>query len=200
LAIPATKSVTATVAILLAAATLRGGNPARSARALEETADTVDAWLRDEAAMSKMQRAASQLAGRYDVMFLGTDYGALVAREAALKFKEATYLHAEGFEAGEFRHGSVAMLDASSALVGILDQDGREIVARALGEAAASGALRFTIGADIESIERLGPIVGDAYNTLAWLVTVHVLALFVSRLRNVEGDAPRGLTKAIVSE
>ena len=42
-----------------------------------------------------------------------------VAYELALKIKEASYVHAEGFPAGEFRHGSSAMLDASTAIIGI---------------------------------------------------------------------------------
>ncbi len=200
-AIPATKSVSCTIAILLSAATLLGGERSRDAQTLIDTAHTTRAWLGDSPAVEPVQRAAEEIAKRRDVMILGTDYGAPVAREAALKFKEATYLHAEGFEAGEFRHGSAAMVDATSVIVGIMDEDALLVVARPLREIASTGALRYAIGTTtIDGIERLGPLVTDPFNTLAWLVTVQLLALYTARARGIDSDVPRGLTKAIVTE
>ena len=198
-AIPATKSVSSTIAILLAAATLLAGETVRSAAVLIATAEIVRAWLVDAA--GEIAEPAAQIAERDGVVILGTDYGAPIAREAALKFKEATYLHAEGFEAGEFRHGSAAMVDRSTAAIGIVDRDGSPIVGRALRELEPSGALRLAIGTTaIDDLPRLGPMVADPYNTLAWLVTVQMLALAIARVRGIDSDAPRGLTKAIISE
>jgi glutamine---fructose-6-phosphate transaminase (isomerizing) len=198
-AIPATKSVSSTIAILLGAATLLGGENTRSAAVLLETAQSIRAWLADS--VRTLVEPAAEIARRRDVIVLGTDYGAPIAREAALKFKEATYLHAEGFEAGEFRHGSAAMVDASAAAIGILDRDGSPIVGRALRELESTGALRFAVGtATVEGVPRLGPMVEDPYNTLAWLVTVQMLALYVARNRGIDSDSPRGLTKAVISE
>jgi glutamine---fructose-6-phosphate transaminase (isomerizing) len=198
-AIPATKSVSSTIAILLAAATLLGGATTRSAAVLVATARTIRAWLEDSAAA--ILSPATMLAARSNVVILGTDYGAPIAREAALKFKEATYLHAEGFEAGEFRHGSAAMVDVTTAAIGIVDRDGSPVVGRAMHDLRTTGALRLAVGTTpLEGMPRLGPVVDDPYNTLAWLVTAQMLALYVARRRGIDSDAPRGLTKAIVSE
>ena len=200
-AIPATKSVSATIAILLSAATLLGGEHSRDAQTLIDTAHSIRTWLDDSAATERVKRAAEEIATRRDVVILGTDYGAPVAREAALKFKEATYLHAEGFEAGEFRHGSAAMVDATSVIVGIIDDDALRVVARPLREIASTGALRYTIGTtSVDDIERLGPLVSDPFNTLAWLVTIQLLALYTARARGIDSDVPRGLTKAVITE
>ena len=197
-AIPATKSVTATAIVLLSAASLLSGDTTRSAAVLIDTARAVRAWLREAPGIVD---AANAIAARRDVMVLGTDYGAPIARETALKFKEATYLHAEGFEAGEFRHGSAAMLDATSVVLAVMDHDGETIVARPLREAAKTGALRYVIGArTIDELPRLGPVVDEAFNTLAWLVTAQMLALFAARARGIDSDTPRGLTKSIVNE
>jgi glucosamine--fructose-6-phosphate aminotransferase (isomerizing) len=200
-AIPATKSVSATIAILLSSASVIGDDHSRDSAFLIETAAAVQAWLQQAKEGARVQTAARSIAKCRDVIVLGTDYGAPIAREAALKFKEATYLRAEGFEAGEFRHGSAAMVDASTVVVGIVDEDALRLVGRAFAEIAPTGARRYLVGTrELEGVERLGPVVADPFNTLAWLVTVQLLALETARARGIDSDSPRGLKKAVVSE
>jgi glucosamine--fructose-6-phosphate aminotransferase (isomerizing) len=199
LAVPATKSMSCTIAILLTAASLRGRDRTREPAMLLQTAQAIRGWLRDSA--GTVVTPAAQIAHCTGIVILGTDYGAPIAREAALKFKEATYMHAEGFEAGEFRHGSAAMADASTAAIAIVDADGSPIVGAAMRDLAARGALRITVGTESLGTGRpLGPMVDDPYNTLAWLVTLQMLALHVARTRGVDSDTPRGLTKAVIAE
>jgi glucosamine--fructose-6-phosphate aminotransferase (isomerizing) len=194
-AVPASKSVTSTAAILLWAAALTGGATHRSAATLEATASDVEAWLQRDAA--EMEAVATQLAHVRTVAVVGAGYGVPLAFEIALKIKEASYVHAEGFAAGEFRHGSSAMLDASSAILGIVDATSRTIVDRPLASAAVAKAARYVIGEPSGSISTLGPQTGDAFNTLAWLVTGQYLALALGRARGVDSDAPRGLHKFV---
>ena len=195
-AVPATKTVTATVALLLWAAGLSGGPTERSARTLAACADAVEAWL-GGSGPDEVAGVAAQVAPLRSLVFVGSGYGVPVARELALKVNEATYLHAEGFAAGEFRHGSAALLEAGTALCGIVDEASRDLVERPLSEAARSGALRFAIGAGPapEGVPVLGPLTAEAFNTLGWLVTGQLLALYVGRARGIDGDAPRGLSK-----
>jgi glucosamine--fructose-6-phosphate aminotransferase (isomerizing) len=144
-------------------------------------------------------RAARRIALRRSVAVLGSDYGWPVARETALKIKEASYLHAEGFAAGEFRHGSIAMIDASSAVIGIVDRDALQTVAAPMREIRATEALRYLIGTEtIDDVPCLGPVVDDPYNTLAWLVTAQLLALYAARSRQVDSDKPRAIAKALI--
>ncbi len=197
IAVPASKSVTATAAILLWAAGLMSGSHARSAATLIETAEDVRGWL-DGREIETVHDAAQRIARRRSVVIVGTAYGVPVANECALKLKEASYIHAEGFSAGEFRHGSAAMLDPSCAIIGIVDDVSRNVVNRPLVEALQAESLRYTIGGRIGDIPLLGPVVGEAFNTLAWLVAAQVLGLYVGRARYVESDAPRGLAKTMV--
>lgn len=196
-AVPASKSVTATAAILLWAAGLMSGSHTRSAHTLTETAEDVRSWL-DGRDVEAVQDAAHRIARRRSVVIVAAGYGVPVANECALKLKEASYIHAEGFSAGEFRHGSAAMLDPSCAIIGIVDEASRNVVNRPLVEALQAESLRYTIGGRIGDIPLLGPVVGEAFNTLAWLVAAQMLALFVGRARYVESDAPRGLAKTMV--
>lgn len=199
-AVPASKSVTTSVAILLWAASMLGGDVSRGPGALAGTARAVRAWLSGGELRAAAQ-AGEAIAAKTSVAVLGSDYGLPVAREAALKLKEASYLHAEGFAAGEFRHGSVAMVDASFAVIAMVDGDALPVIARPLRDLHGSHASRYVIGTEsIDAIPRLGPIVDDAYNTLAWLVTAQMITLFAARARGIECDAPRGLTKALVAE
>ncbi len=195
-AVPASKSVTATAAILLWTAGLMAGKSTRSAQTLEETAEDVRSWL-DGPDVDDVGHAAARIARRRSVVIVASSYGVPVANEFALKLKEASYIHAEGFAAGEFRHGSAAMLDASCAIIGIVDDVSREIVNRPLIEALQAESLRYVIGGHIGDIPLLGPVVSEAFNTLAWLVAAQMTALFVGRVRHVESDAPRGLTKSM---
>lgn len=197
IAVPASKSVTSTAAILLWAAGLMSGSHSRSAQTLIETAEDVRGWLEGRE-VEAVQDAAYRIARRRSVVIVAAGYGVPVANECALKLKEASYIHAEGFSAGEFRHGSAAMLDPSCAIIGIVDDVSRNVVNRPLVEALQAESLRYTIGGRIGDIPLLGPAVGEAFNTLAWLVAAQVLALYVGRARYVESDAPRGLAKTMV--
>jgi glucosamine--fructose-6-phosphate aminotransferase (isomerizing) len=198
--VPASKSVSSTVAILLWAASLVGGDTKRDADILKRTAAAISDWF-GSPALTPVIEAAHRMALRRSVIVLGSDYGLPIARETALKLKEASYLHAEGFAAGEFRHGSVAMVDASCAVIGVVDKDALAIVERPMREVRDSDALCFSIGAGtIDDVPRLGPTVDDPYNTLAWLVTAQMIALHAARARHIDADAPRGLTKALIEE
>jgi glucosamine--fructose-6-phosphate aminotransferase (isomerizing) len=194
IAVPASKSVTSMAAIVLWAAALTGGKRNRTAETLRRTAGDVAGWLGGPG-VAEVEAAALRLAPRRSIAVVGAGYAVPVAYELALKVKEASYVHAEGFAAGEFRHGSSAMLDASSAIVGIVDDVSRAIVHRPLAEAAAAGAARCVIGIPDGDIALLGPLTGDPFNTLAWLVTGQYLALSIGRANAVDSDAPRGLRK-----
>jgi glutamine---fructose-6-phosphate transaminase (isomerizing) len=196
-AIPASKSVSATAATLLWTASLLEGESSRNAGTLEKTADDVEAWLPD--GIDRVRDAAQEIAHGSSVVIVGTGYGLPVAHEFALKLKEASYLHAEGFSAGEFRHGSAAILDDAYTIVGIVDDASRAVVERPLQSARGSGSRRYTIGAPVDGVPLLGPRVHGEFGVLAWLVAAQTIALETGRARGVDSDAPRGQAKVLES-
>lgn len=196
-AVPASKSVTGTAAILLwAAGLLAASSHPRSAQALVETAEDVRSWL-DGPDVEDVRLAAQRIARRRSVVIVAAGYGVPIANEFALKLKEASYIHAEGFSAGEFRHGSAAMLDAGCAIIGVIDEDARNVVNQPMRDALQAETLRYVIGGHLGDIPLLGPVSGFAFNTLAWLVAAQMTALYAGRARYVESDTPRGLTKTM---
>lgn len=196
-AVPASKTVTTMAAILLWAAALLDGDGGGSAGALLATANAVQSWLGGPD-IASVRDAAARISGRSSIVIVGSGYGLPVALEFALKMKEASYMHAEGFPAGEFRHGSAAMIDSSCAIVGIVDERSDRLVRRALHEATQAGAAGYVVGQSSEDLPLLGPQFTGPFDPLAWLVTGQMLALALGRARGVQSDAPRGLVKALL--
>ena len=197
IAVPASKTVTVMAATLLWAAAMLHSGAIGSSAALWEAAACVQSWLADVEPNS-VGDAAIRISKRSSAVIVGSGFGLPVAREIALKIKEASYMHAEGFAAGEFRHGSAAMIDASCAIVGIVDGRSDELVRRALQEASSAEALAYAVGERAHDLPLLGPVFSGPFAPLGWIVAGQVVALHLGRARGVQSDAPRGLVKAIV--
>jgi glucosamine--fructose-6-phosphate aminotransferase (isomerizing) len=185
-AIPASKSVTAMAAMLLASPL--------DARVLIDTAERVGVWLAGDAS-TEMDAAAALIEPVQSIVVIGAGFGVPVADEIALKIKESTYRHAEGFGAAEFRHGSTAILDATRGLIGIADPWSRDIVGDVLRTGRAAGSAVATIGDAIEGVPTLGPGITGTFAPLGWIVTGQFLALSLARRAGIDSDTPRGLQK-----
>jgi glucosamine--fructose-6-phosphate aminotransferase (isomerizing) len=185
-AVPASKSVSASLAIVRLAAALHAGERELVAPLRAAAADA-DAFL---AAPHDIASVATRLAER-TIEVVGSGYGVMLASEIALKFKEAAYVQAEGFSAGEFRHGSTAVLERTGALVGLMGHASRARIEPIVAEARDRGTEIVAFG------ENLGPAARDAFDPLRWLVTGQCLALAIGRVRGIDSDAPRGLKKAL---
>jgi glucosamine--fructose-6-phosphate aminotransferase (isomerizing) len=193
-AVPASKSVTAMAAVVLWAAGRGVDGDAVAAAALERFAQTLGAWL-DGEALAQMDSAAALLEAAHSIVVIGAGYGVPVSSEIALKIKEASYRHAEGFGAGEFRHGSTAILEAARGMVGIVDASSRAPVGMVLEAAQAARAVVETIGDAIDGVPGFGPPAAGRFAPLAWIVTGQLLALALARRAGIDSDAPRGLHK-----
>ena len=193
-AIPASKSVTAMAAVVLWAAARAVDGDAPAAAALERAAGAIGTWL-DTGALPEMDRAAALLEPTHSICVIGVGYGVPVAAEIALKIKEASYRHAEGFGAGEFRHGSTAILEAARGIVGIVDGSSRASVGTVLDVARAAQAVVATLGDALPGVPAFGPPAAGRFAPLSWIVGGQSLALALARRSGIDSDAPRGLHK-----
>lgn len=181
-AVPASKSVTAMTALVLWAAARGADGDTALAAGLERSAATLRTWF-DAEALPEMTRAAASLDATHSIIVIGAGYGVPVASEIALKIKEASYRHAEGFGAGEFRHGSTAILDATRGLVGLVDESSRETVGAVLD-----------VGRETHAVVVVLPA-GGRFAPLYWIGGGQLLALALARRAGIDSDAPRGLQK-----
>ena len=169
--------------------------------------------LPDQAARAlAMAAPAKELARRYvnarGFMFVGRGITQPVALEGALKLKEVSYVHAEGYAAGELKHGPISLLDAEVPLVAIATRsalqpklvsnvmEGRARDARVLMVASEGDLAMCDYADDIlwvpETIEALSPILA--------IIPLQLFAYHTAVLRGTDVDQPRNLAKSVTVE
>jgi len=153
-------------------------------------------------------KVAEKYAKADDMFFIGRGMLHPVALEGALKIKEVAYVHAEGYQAAELKHGPIALLSEKTPVVALLaDIPGKE---KTLGNVQECRArMAPVVGVVTEGDEAAAAAVTDALTIpktcaeLSPIVTVVVLQLFayhVARLRGCEIDQPRNLAKSVTVE
>ena len=143
-----------------------------------------------------------------DVLFLGRGMSFPIALEAALKLKEISYVHAEGYAAGEMKHGPIALLDASVPVVVILPQDRyREKALSNLQEARAREARIIAIAtegdeqAQLESHELVQvPKVDEELTPFLTVLPLQLYSYYVADMKGTDVDQPRNLAKTVTVE
>lgn len=132
----------------------------------------------------------------------GTDYN--VSLEAALKLKEISYIQAEGFAAGELKHGTIALIEEGTPVIGIISEEVTGAHTRGnLKEVESRGAKTLVIvseGLEKESDQLVLPTVHPYLTTLTTVVPTQLLAYYATLLRGFDVDKPRNLAKSVTVE
>ena len=152
---------------------------------------------------------AHELAGAKDVIYLGRGLNFPTALEGALKLKELSYIHAEGYAAGEMKHGPIALLDEGMPVVMVAPYDEWfDKTASNLKEALARGG-RVVLLSDKEGIERLDdkpawvfemPKVNPILSPILYALPVQLLAYYIAIEKGTDVDQPRNLAKSVTVE
>ncbi|HMA35120.1 MAG TPA: glutamine--fructose-6-phosphate transaminase (isomerizing) [Chloroflexia bacterium] len=194
-----TKAFTAKVAYLMLAAGALGGRTAEMRAALSAAAAEMDAQ-RADGRLDTVRALAARIVDRAHLFVVGRGYCYPLALEAALKIKEVSYMHAEGFAAGELKHGVIALVEPGTPCL-IFAPDGPDL-AQALttaGELKARGALIIGVGPQAHAVFDVHLRVqatGHAF-PLAALPPVQLLAYHLALLRGHDPDKPRNLAKSV---
>lgn len=220
-AIPATKSFTTQLVVLylttLYLARLRGR---MTSHAVAGYCDQLNRVVADiGAALSGWEECAREFAeamkGASAVLYLGRAIHYAIAREGALKLKESAYVQAEGYPAGELKHGPNALVSKSAPLVVIATRDRSdpdsvlryEKTLQLLRDMRAQGAEIFAlISEHDDEVSQLTPHVIRIPEASEYLLPVlevvplQLIAYFSAILRGIDVDNPRNLVKAVVQE
>jgi glutamine---fructose-6-phosphate transaminase (isomerizing) len=162
--------------------------------------------------MEPVRELARELAQSRSVLFIGRHVGYPVALEGALKLKELAYMHAEGFAAGELKHGPIALIDDGCPVVCVVPSPrGRGVlhdkVVSNIQEVRARGARTIVI-AEVgdEAVSRYAdhlievPVVPTLLAPLVTTVPLQVLACEIATARGHDVDQPRNLAKSVTVE
>jgi glucosamine--fructose-6-phosphate aminotransferase (isomerizing) len=212
--VASTKAFTAQLAVLACLAI--GIARARGALSPAEEAQRTDALLQvpsHAAAIlekdAQIRALAEEVAKARDVLFLGR--GALfpIALEGALKLKEISYIHAEGYAAGEMKHGPIALIASNVPVIALCPSGPLfEKTASNLQEAAARGGrvMAFTDAEGAPALKRFAeqvielPSVSAFSAPILHAIPVQLLAYHVAVLKGTDVDQPRNLAKSVTVE
>ncbi len=132
----------------------------------------------------------------------GADY--YVCLEAALKLKEISYIQAEGFAAGELKHGTIALIEKDTPVIAIITQENINLNTRSnIAEVKARGAKTFVISTRSLSSHKDKIIINDVNELLAPLVSVvptQYIAYYAALCKGRDIDKPRNLAKSVTVE
>jgi glucosamine--fructose-6-phosphate aminotransferase (isomerizing) len=154
--------------------------------------------------------AARKVATARDFLFLGRGTCYPIALEGALKLKEISYIHAEGYPAGEMKHGPIALIDEKMPVVVVLQRDKLlfEKTLSNLKEVEARGARIIVVtdaaddrlsGVPVESMIRV-PFVSNELSPLLLNIPLQLLAYHVAVMNGTDVDLPRNLAKSVTVE
>jgi glucosamine--fructose-6-phosphate aminotransferase (isomerizing) len=162
--------------------------------------------------LKTQEKKIQQLANRYhnaqDFLFLGRGVHYPIALEGALKLKEISYIHAEGYPAGEMKHGPIALIDENMPIVSIATHTPvyDKVVSNLQEAKARDGKLILICDEGDEAMQKLA----DEYIEIPWtveplqpilaVIPTQLLAYYIALRRGCDVDQPRNLAKSVTVE
>jgi glutamine---fructose-6-phosphate transaminase (isomerizing) len=157
----------------------------------------------------RLREVAAEIAEARDVLYLGRGSAFPLALEGALKLKEISYIHAEGYAAGEMKHGPIALIDEAVPVIVLAPND--ELFEKTLGnveEVMARGG-RVVMISDAAGVARLAdrlafgitvPHCDPFVAPLLYAIPIQLLAYHVAVIKGTDVDQPRNLAKSVTVE
>ncbi|PSL36708.1 glutamine--fructose-6-phosphate transaminase [Labedella gwakjiensis] len=205
--------ITALYLLALHVARVRGALSAEEiaplARELQAVPDKIAAVLENN---ERIEELARWMADTRAVLFLGRHVGFPIALEGALKLKELAYIHAEGFAAGELKHGPIALIEPGQPVFVIVpsprgSQTIHSKVVSNIEEIRARGARIIAIVEEgdvavlpsADEVIRI-PLAGPLFEPLLSVVPLQVFAMALASAKGLDVDQPRNLAKSVTVE
>ncbi|MEI8053016.1 MAG: glutamine--fructose-6-phosphate transaminase (isomerizing) [Bacteroidota bacterium] len=172
---------------------------------LEEVPEKINAILKNASALKVI---AEKYKGASDFLFLGRGYNFPIALEGALKLKEISYIHAEGYPAAEMKHGPIALVDENLPVVFIATKDAyhEKIVSNMQEIKARKGKIISIITeGDTTSTELSNdyfaiPPADELIAPILTVIPLQLLSYYVGTAKGVDVDKPRNLAKSVTVE
>ena len=212
--VASTKAFTGQLAALqllaLYMAQARGAPDPDKRRALIEELTRLPMLMTETLALdSRIQELAREFHHAQDFLYIGRGISYPIALEGALKLKEISYIHAEGYPAGEMKHGPIALIDENLPVVGLLpDGPGFDKMLANIEEVNARGGVTIVVTTEARAAE-LGdraahtltiPQVGNLFSPILEVIPLQLFAYHIALRRGCDVDQPRNLAKSVTVE
>lgn len=167
---------------------------------IEEFQKSIAVWLADEQLQTSIRDLASDLLKHQHAFILGRGQLFAAALEGALKIKEISYLHAEGFSGGELKHGVIALVEKGTPVFALIAEDAEKAaMMNAAAEVAARGG--HVIGISPENNELFANWIplpdSGSYAMPAAVIPFQLLTCFMAEEQGRNPDKPRNLAKSV---
>ena len=172
---------------------------------MEQIPEKVDSILKNAA---QLKTIAEKYKDASDFLFLGRGYNFPIALEGALKLKEISYIHAEGYPAAEMKHGPIALVDENMPVVFIAtkDQYHEKIVSNMQEIKARKGKIISIItegdkvSAELSNDSFVIPTADEIIAPLLTVIPLQLLSYYVGIAKGIDVDKPRNLAKSVTVE
>lgn len=209
IAVASTKAYTAQIAVLALLAKKVGeyqANPIALeldiAHELGLIASGMETVINEKALIQEL--AADYLTDTRNAFYIGRSNDYYVSLEAALKLKEISYIQAEGFAAGELKHGTIALIEEDTPVIGIITEEITGSHTRGnLKEVESRGAKTLTIVSEElakETDQIILPTVHPLLTSLISVIPTQLIAYYATLQRGFDVDKPRNLAKSVTVE
>jgi len=156
----------------------------------------------------KIKEIAKNLTAAKNILYLGRGINFPVALEGALKLKEVSYIHAEGYPAAEMKHGPIALIDENMFVVFIINHGPifEKIISNMQEVKARGGKIIAICDLENDVIKKLAdyiimvPAVSEELSPLINIIPLQLLAYYVADLNGINVDKPRNLAKSVTVE
>lgn len=193
-----TKSYTSQLAILTLLSYALVGKLEEAKSKLKETIRHIY-YLTSKNTQEYIQKLAEKLKNKQDIYLIGRGLQYPTAIEAALKIKEVSYIHAEGFAGGELKHGVIAMIEKGTPCIVFTSNDTEASILSNAQELKARGAYIIGIGPNKHEVFDFFIKVREAEeaNSIVQIIPIQILAYQLALLRGCDPDMPRSLAKSV---
>lgn len=209
IAVASTKAYTAQIAVLAILAKELGEalnqDTAKTFDVLHElglVATAMDSLIAEKENIDTF--VAQHLQNAEHVFYIGRGLDYALSLEAALKLKEISYIHTEGFAAGELKHGTIALIEEGTPVIALISQENTAAHTRSnLKETMSRGADTLTIAMESVATEEdtfVVPTVHELLTPLAMIIPCQFIAYYAALHRDLDVDKPRNLAKSVTVE
>ncbi|MBI4217825.1 MAG: glutamine--fructose-6-phosphate transaminase (isomerizing), partial [Elusimicrobia bacterium] len=204
-----TGQLTALLLLAIHLGIVRGSLDLKSAQTLAADFLKLPQWIRETLEISGNVRSiAKRFVKKSHFLYLGRNLNYPIALEGALKLKEISYIHAEGYPAGEMKHGPIALIDREMPIVALVTQSSvYEKIHSNIQEAKARGGTilavatqgdKFIQGTADETL--FVPKIPEIFSPIVNVVPLQLFAYHMADLRGCDVDQPRNLAKSVTVE